>query len=75
MILWLYGRTNRKADFRIHTNRRRVHVRPHASEPLFTALRRTRPTLVNVVPPGTAGLVPDLCPRHGTPVLVAHGET
>ncbi|GAA4202971.1 hypothetical protein GCM10022252_59880 [Streptosporangium oxazolinicum] len=60
---------------RVHTNWRRVHVRPHASGPLFTALRRTRPTLVNIVPPGTAGLVPGLCPRHGTPVLVARGET
>ncbi|GAA3018485.1 hypothetical protein [Streptosporangium longisporum] len=60
---------------RMHTNWRRVHVRPHATGPLFTLLRRTRPTLVNVVPPGTAGLVPELCPRHGTPVLVARGQT
>jgi hypothetical protein len=78
-VLWdarlgYLGARHRKCG-RVHVNWRRIHVRPHATGLLFTALRRTRPTLVNVALRDTAGLMPELCPRHGTPVLTAHGKT
>ncbi|MEV0615154.1 hypothetical protein AB0I81_17655 [Nonomuraea sp. NPDC050404] len=56
---------------RIHLNWRRVHVRETPEGPLFTLLRRRRPTLVGISVPGIAPLAVELCREHGTPVLTA----
>ncbi|MEV0237429.1 hypothetical protein [Nonomuraea sp. NPDC050786] len=56
---------------RVHVNWRRVHVRQTPAGPLFTLLRRRRPTLVGISVPGTAHLAVERCARHGTPVLAA----
>ncbi|WP_433430368.1 hypothetical protein [Nonomuraea sp. CA-141351] len=55
----------------VHVNWRRVHVRQTPEGPLFTLLRRRRPTLVGISVPGTAHLALERCRRHGTPVLAA----
>lgn len=54
-----------------HLSWRRFHVRAGKPGLLFTALRRSRPTLVDVVPDGAAELEAGHCPVHGTPILVA----
>ncbi|MGW7478699.1 hypothetical protein ACWGH8_08985 [Nonomuraea muscovyensis] len=54
----------------LHLLWRHFHARAAGRGPALTALRGTRPALVDVVPHGAEGLAPDLCPRHGTPVLV-----
>jgi hypothetical protein len=56
-----------------HLNWRRLYVRQSPNGPLFTMLRRRRPTLVNVVVPGTAHLSAGQCPVHGSPILTAEG--
>ncbi|MEV4113336.1 hypothetical protein [Nonomuraea sp. NPDC049695] len=55
----------------VHVNWRRVHVRQTPAGPLFTLLRRRRPTLVGISVPGAAHLAVERCGRHGTPVLAA----
>lgn len=51
---------------------RRFHAGLRDGAPAVTALRRSRPVLVAVVPAGADGLAPALCPDHGTPILVTH---
>ncbi|GAA3080196.1 hypothetical protein [Streptosporangium carneum] len=58
---------------RAHVNWRRVHTRQGQAGPLFTMLRRHRPTLANISLPGTDHLTVDRCGEHGTPILTADG--
>ncbi|MDR8414762.1 hypothetical protein MTP10_39305 [Nonomuraea sp. 3-1Str] len=54
---------------RTHLLWRHFHARPAGGTLTFTALRRRRPMLVNVVPddPGTPAIA--VCPEHGTPIV------
>jgi hypothetical protein len=52
---------------RLHIDTRHVHVA--APRLAFSLLRRRRPTLLAMVPPGANGLRVQACPRHRTPVL------
>ncbi|MCW2875912.1 MAG: hypothetical protein JWQ95_12 [Sphaerisporangium sp.] len=67
LLGYLGGR--RRDCRRIHLNWRRVHVRQTPAGPLFTLLRRRRPTLAGISVPGCAHLAVELCREHGTPVL------
>jgi hypothetical protein len=59
----------------VHVNWRRLYVRQAPDGLLFTVLRRRRPTLVNVVVPGTAHLMLGRCRIHHSPVILAEGGT
>ncbi|MEQ4717522.1 hypothetical protein [Nonomuraea sp. B19D2] len=48
---------------------RRFHARPAGGMLAVTALRRTRPVLLDVVPDGGDTLTTAACPRHGTPII------
>lgn len=54
---------------RMHINTRLVHVAVHGDEIAFSLVRRRRPTLLAVVPPGTPRVRLAECARHQTPVL------
>lgn len=54
---------------RLHTDPRLVHVADRGGVLAFSLVRRRRPTLLAMVPPGADGLRLTACPRHGTPVF------
>jgi hypothetical protein len=54
---------------RMHLDTDLVHAAARAGEIAFSLVRRTRPTLLAIVPPGTSRLRLADCARHGTPVL------
>ncbi|GAA2281625.1 hypothetical protein GCM10010149_27590 [Nonomuraea roseoviolacea subsp. roseoviolacea] len=60
---------------RVHLLWRHLHARPFAGPGgpavAFTALRRRRPVLVDVVPDDAGTLTTALCPEHGTPVVTS----
>jgi hypothetical protein len=56
---------------RAHLSWRRLFARATGDGLLVTKLHQRRPTLVDVLVAGTAGLAVALCPRHGTPVVTA----
>ncbi|MDA0638410.1 hypothetical protein OUY22_33815 [Nonomuraea sp. MCN248] len=51
---------------------RRFHARLSGGTPAVTALRRSRPYLVGVIPEGADGLTLATCPDHATPIFVTH---
>jgi hypothetical protein len=57
---------------RTHVLWRRFHVRHAGGALAVTALRRTRPVLVGVVPDGAEALTLAACPEHGTPIVATH---
>jgi hypothetical protein len=57
----------------LHLDPRLVHAAVRDGALALSLLRRRRPTLLAMVPPGADGVRPTACARHGTPVLVRTG--
>lgn len=57
---------------RVHLLWRHFHAHPAGRALTVTALRRTRPTLVNVIPDDSGSLTTAVCPEHGTPIVSTH---
>ncbi|MFI6453011.1 hypothetical protein ACIBF6_15790 [Streptosporangium amethystogenes] len=57
---------------RIHLLWRHFHAHPAGRALTVTALRRTRPTLVNVIPDDSGSLITAVCPEHGAPIVSTH---
>jgi|GEM_PF-5352554 len=57
---------------RIHLLWRHFHSHLAGRTLTVTALRRTRPTLVNVIPNDPGSLITIVCPEHGTPIVSTH---
>jgi hypothetical protein len=54
---------------RVHLLWRRYHARTGDGSVMVTALRRRRPTLVNVIPAGPGCTTLRFCPEHASPLI------